>query len=128
MPGSVPGLAAELTAFMAAYERANNSHDISRVVPMIATDATYWFTDGSYTGRDAIAAAVKTTFAAIRDEVYEIRDLEWVVTGDDTAVCRYRFSWKGVVDGRPRSGEGRGTNVLVKRSGKWQMLHEHLSG
>ncbi|MFJ4406431.1 nuclear transport factor 2 family protein [Streptomyces sp. NPDC088910] len=52
--------AAELTAFMARYEQANNSHDIARVM-------------------------------------------------------------------QPRSGEGRGTNVIVKRDGAWKMLHEHLS-
>jgi hypothetical protein len=35
---------------MKAYEKANNSHDIGRVAPMIMSAATYWFTDGSYTG------------------------------------------------------------------------------
>ncbi|MGH3271453.1 MAG: YybH family protein [Trebonia sp.] len=123
----MPEPAAELTAFMNEYERASNSHDISRVLPMIAGDAVYWFTDGSHAGRDAVAAAIEGTFAAIQDEVYEIRDLEWVVTGADAAVCRYRFSWTGTVDGQARSGEGRGTSVLVRRAGKWRMLHEHLS-
>jgi ketosteroid isomerase-like protein len=32
-----------------------------------------------------------------------------------------------VIDGRPRSGQGRGTNVLVKRDEEWKMQHEHLS-
>ncbi|MFJ9469039.1 nuclear transport factor 2 family protein [Streptomyces caniferus] len=31
------------------------------------------------------------------------------------------------MDGPPRSGRGRGTNVLVNPAGTWQMLHEHLS-
>ncbi|MFF7195494.1 YybH family protein [Streptomyces sp. NPDC008079] len=119
--------AAELTAFMARYEQANNSHDIARVVPLIVPDAVYWFSDGSYRGLEEIAGAVERTFEAIRDEVYAIRDLEWVVLGADHAVCRYRFCWTGVVDGQPRSGEGRGTNVIVKRDGAWKMLHEHLS-
>jgi hypothetical protein len=35
---------------MKAYEKANNSHDIGRVAPMIMSAATYWFIDGSYTG------------------------------------------------------------------------------
>jgi hypothetical protein len=63
----------------------------------------------------------------IRDEVYEIRDLEWVALTSTYAVCRYRFSWTGVVDGKPRSGQGRGTNVVVYREGAWKMLHEDLS-
>ncbi|WP_338704059.1 nuclear transport factor 2 family protein (plasmid) [Streptomyces sp. Q6] len=40
----------ELAAFMREYEAANNSHDIERVVPFIAEDASYWFSDGSYRG------------------------------------------------------------------------------
>jgi len=123
----MPDLAAELTAFMTRYEQANNSHDIDRVAPLIAEDATYWFSDGSYRGLGEITGAIARTFAAIKDEVYEIKDLEWVVVTADHAVCRYRFFWTGSVDSRPRSGQGRGTNVLVKRDGAWKTQHEHLS-
>ncbi len=63
-------------------------------MPLIAEDATYWFTEGSYHGIDAIRAAVERTFTTILDEVYEIQDLEWVAVADDLAVCRCRFSWK----------------------------------
>ena len=47
-------------ALMAAYEQATNSHDISRVMPLIAPEATYWFTDGSYVGLDAIRSAIES--------------------------------------------------------------------
>lgn len=117
----------ELMSFMRAYESANNSHDIDRVVPHIAEDATYWFTDGSYRGINAIRAAIERTFTAIQDETYEIEDLEWIAQGDDVAVCRYRFAWAGEVNGVRKSGAGRGTNVIVKRDGAWRILHEHLS-
>jgi 8-oxo-dGTP pyrophosphatase MutT (NUDIX family)/ketosteroid isomerase-like protein len=120
-------VAAELAAVMAAYERAANSHDVGRVLSLIAADATYWFTDGSYRGHDDIAVALARTFATIEDEVYEISDLEWVTLTPGHAVCRYRFCWRGVVGGRPASGCGRGTNVLVKRDGAWLIEHEHLS-
>jgi ketosteroid isomerase-like protein len=120
-------LESELAAFMGEYERANNSHDIERVVPFIAEDAMYWFSDGSYRGIGEIQSAIEKTFAKIRDEVYEIRALEWLVLTAEVAVCRYRFAWTGVVDGEPRSGQGRGTNLIVWRDGCWKMLHEHLS-
>ena len=120
-------LESELTLFMGEYERANNSHDIERVVPFLAEDATYWFSDGSYQGIEEIRSAIEKTFATILDEVYEVRDLEWPVLTPDVAVCRYRFAWTGVVDGEPRSGQGRGTNAIVRRDGGWRMLHEHLS-
>jgi len=116
-----------LTEFMRGYERATNSHDIELVSPLIAADATYWFTDGSYQGREAVARAIEATFASIQDEVYRISDLEWITCSHEQAVCRYRFAWTGRVAGERRSGAGRGTNVIVRRDGGWQMLHEHLS-
>jgi ketosteroid isomerase-like protein len=117
-----------LTAFVRGYEQATNSHDIAELGPLIAPDAVYWFTDGSHRGRDAILGAIAETFATIRDETYRITDLEWVAVGSNHAVCRYRFSWTGTVNGQSRSGSGRGTNVLVSSGGTWQVLHEHLSG
>jgi ketosteroid isomerase-like protein len=123
----VSDIAVGLTAFMTGYEQATNSHDIDRVAPMIAEDATYWFSDGSHRGLEEIKVAIERTFATIHDEVYEITDLEWVALGAEHAACRYRFSWTGVIDGEPRSGHGRGTNVIVRRDGEWRMLHEHLS-
>ena len=95
----MPDLGTQLGAFMAEYERAANSHEVQQVLTLIADDAVYWFTDGSYRGREAIAAALERTFATIQNEVYEIRELEWVAANDEFAACRYRFSWRGVVDG-----------------------------
>ena len=123
----MPDLVTQLGAFMAEYERAANSHDVQQVMPLITNDATYWFTDGSYRGREEIAGALERTFATIQNEVYEIRELEWVAANDELAACRYLFSWRGLVDGQPSSGRGRGTNVLVRRDGAWQVQHEHLS-
>lgn len=123
----MPDLPAELTAFMRAYEQATNSHDIDRVAPMVSSDASYWFTDGCHEGLPQITAAISRTFAAIQDEVYEISELDWIVLAPDHAVCRYRFSWAGVVAGEPRAGRGRGTNVIVKNGRRWQIKHEHLS-
>jgi len=120
-------LDAELTSFMHQYERATNRHDFGELVPLIADDATYWFTEGSYHGIVAIRGAIERTFTTILDEVYRIEDLEWVAVTDNLAVCRYRFRWTGTVDGEPASGQGRGTNVVTRHNGEWKMLHEHLS-
>ena len=123
----MPEATASLTEFVRAYERATNSHDIAQLVALIAPDAVYWFSDGSHRGREAILSAIAETFATIHDETYQINDLEWIAHSGDYAVCRYRFAWTGTIDGQPRSGSGRGTNVLVNIAGAWQMLHEHLS-
>lgn len=121
------GMKQELVDFLKAYEQANNSHVWENVEPFIAENATYWFTDGSYTGIAEIRQAVETTFSSIQDELYEIKDVAWVLTGKTEAVCTYTFAWHGVVSGKQKSGNGRGTNVLQKQNGAWKIIHEHLS-
>jgi len=117
----------ELQRFMRTYEAANNSHDFAKLEPLIASDATYWFTDGSYKGIAQIRKAIEETFARIQDEAYEISDLAWSVVEANVAVCTYRFVWHGIVNGEAKSGVGRGTNVLRKTDGTWRVVHEHLS-
>lgn len=120
-------LHAELTEFMYQYEQATNRHNFDELAPLIAEDATYWFTDGSYQGIDAIKAAIERTYATILDEKYKLEELDWVAIADNLAVCRYRFRWTGVVDGKPASGQGQGTNVLTRHNNTWKITHEHLS-
>jgi hypothetical protein len=117
----------DLTEFIKAYEKANNSHVWSNVEPFITSDATYWFTDGSFSGMEEIKGAIQNTFNKIRDETYAISDVQWPVQSDAIAVCTYTFHWEGTVDGVKKSGSGRGTNVLVKNNDAWQIAHEHLS-
>lgn len=117
----------ELSNFMQAYEQANNSHIWANVEPMIAENATYWFTDGSYAGIDEIRQAVEATFEKLQDEVYKISDLKWPIATEGVAVCTYHFSWQATIDGVKQSGSGRGTNILEKHNGSWQIVHEHLS-
>lgn len=117
----------ELNDFMQAYEQANNSHVWTNVEPFIALNATYWFTDGSYEGIDEIRQAVEATFEKLQDEVYKIFDVRWPVATDGVSVCTYRFSWQATIDGVKQSGSGRGTNIVEKRNGSWQIVHEHLS-
>ena len=123
----MPEPTAALAAFIRAYEQATDSHDITQLARLIAPEAVYWFSDGSHRGREAILAAIAETFATIHDEIYQIDELEWIACNDNHAVCRYRFTWTGSINGQPRSGTGRGTNVLINSAGTWQMLHEHLS-
>ncbi|QNE18630.1 nuclear transport factor 2 family protein [Kribbella qitaiheensis] len=118
---------AELVEFWREYERRTNGHLVGPWGELLAEDAVYWFTTGSFVGRAAVMEAVEHNFRVIEDEVYRISDVEWVAAAEDSAVVRYRFSWVGVQDGQEISGAGRGTNVMVRRDGRWLMLHEHLS-
>lgn len=113
--------------FLKQYEKATNSHDFSKLDAQIADDAIYWFSNGSHEGKAAIRKAIEKTWNKIQDESYSITDVEWLVTSDDYAICIYRFHWRGKVGGVAKEGHGRGTNVMVKNDGGWQMKHEHLS-
>jgi hypothetical protein len=49
-----------------------------------------------------------------------------VAKTDTYAVLTYTFRWSGLIDGKPASGSGRGTSVLVNEGDGWQILTEHL--
>jgi ketosteroid isomerase-like protein len=115
------GEIAELAAFLRDYEVRTNGHCFDDLAPLIAEDATYWFGDGSFTGREAVSHAIEATWDPIRDERYEIEDVRWI------AVCLYTFHWEGLVDGILREGRGRGTSVLRQDAEGWQVIHEHPS-
>jgi ketosteroid isomerase-like protein len=48
----------------------------------------------------------------------------WVIE-QGIAICLYTFSWSGLVNGQPASGQGRGTSVLIEADGTWQIISEH---
>lgn len=118
----------ELDDFLKAYEAAANSRDFDRVSPLISDAALFWFTDGSFHGKEAIRQAFEATWDAIRDETYSISNVNWLGRGDELAACTYSFTSDGISDGVRQTYSGRGTSVFVKVDGRWQVVHEHLSG
>lgn len=117
----------ELDIFLRNYEQATNSHDFSKIKPLIAENSVYWFSDGSFEGLNAIQKAFEETWDKIQNEIYSIRNVRWISIADNQAVCVYEFHWTGKIEGKKLRGVGRGTNVISKTNGKWRMLHEHLS-
>jgi ketosteroid isomerase-like protein len=116
------------TEFIRAYEAATNAHDLEATLDMIADDAIFLFSDqASHVGKDAIRAAIQANFNAIKAEKYGINDLMWLASSEDVGACVYEFDWVGEVNGKPASGYGRGTTVIHRKRGKWQIAHEHLS-
>ncbi len=117
----------DLDDLLKAYEKANNSHDWKQVEPFVHSNASYFFTDGTFNGIEEIKEAVTATFEKIQEETYTVSNIRWVVADDTVAVCTYDFHWKGVVEGKPKESSGRGTNVWVNQEKGWQIIHEHLS-
>ncbi|MFF7580586.1 MULTISPECIES: hypothetical protein [unclassified Streptomyces] len=76
----MPEPTAALTEFIRIYEQATNSHDITRLVPLIARDAVYWFSDGSHRGREAVLSAISKTFVAASLECLSSK-FEGVISG-----------------------------------------------
>jgi ketosteroid isomerase-like protein len=116
-----------LAEFLREYERRTNTHRFEEVAPLIADDATYWFSDGIFQGKDAIRRAFEQTWEVIKDEHYTIANVQWLVDEEQASVCTYFFHWQGNVDGEVRQGTGRGTSVLRKYGDDWKVVHEHLS-
>ncbi|MGX4583936.1 YybH family protein [Paenibacillus chitinolyticus] len=112
-----------------AYITATNTHDFNEVRKILHPQAVYWFTDKSCTTTEQIRAYFENTWNLIREEVYSVRDVQWIAEGPQSAACIYTYCWEGYHEGKFVSGSGRGTNVFVKdAAGEWKLVHEHLSG
>ncbi len=117
----------ELETFFKAYEKAANSRDFTNVTPFIADAAVFWFTNGEFKGKPAIQKAFEDTYTSIQDEIYTISDIEWIASNYWVAACMYNFKSDGLVNGKRQVYGGKGTNVLRRIDGSWQIVHEHLS-
>lgn len=88
---------------MELYGARINDHDFDALADLIATDASFWFSEGSFTG-PAIRAAFERTWARIADERYWLEDLLWIAGDARAAACTYTFHWRGTVEGHPTQG------------------------
>ncbi len=113
-------------AFLRQYECALATRSLDAIAPLIADDACFVFTDGTYHGIAEIEHAIRKTFETIRDEKYAISDVRWLYVRDDCAPCVYTFQWAGFIDGKACAGNGRGTSFLTRQNDAWKIAHEHL--
>lgn len=109
------------------YEKATNSHLFENVSDLIHEDAIYYFSDQTVRGHVELKAYFEKTWNTIQEEVYTIRDMNWIALDEAVAVCVYQFHWEGIIGGNLQEGSGRGTNVFKRSNQVWQVVHEHLS-
>ncbi len=112
--------------FLSTYETALASQEWEKVDPLIHEDCVVTFNDGTYMGKTAVEGAFRRTFDLIEDEKFNISNVHWVLQKEETAVYIFNFSWSGIIQGKIASGGGRGTSVLIREKGNWQLLCEHL--
>ncbi|MFQ3230758.1 MAG: hypothetical protein ACI9DO_002135 [Reinekea sp.] len=108
------------------YELAIASQSWASIEPLMHQDVCVTFSDGTYKGLQEVKSAFERNFALIIDEEYKISNVHWAYISNTEAVCLLNFNWKGIIDGELCSGGGRGTSVLIKNNGKWQIITEHL--
>src|SRR5215831_14121928 len=85
------------TQLMDEYAVRTNIHRFDNVAELIAEDAIFIFSDGTFRGLQAIRKAFEETWSYIRDEIYGIDNLQWLAVDDQIAVCIYNFHWQGLV-------------------------------
>ena len=112
--------------FISAYEKAISAQEWEMVDPLIHPDCVVTFTNGTYKGKQEVEGIFKKNFELIKDEDYKITNVHIVKEESDYAVFIFKYKWSGIIHGRPAEGGGRGTSVLVKNNGSWQLISEHL--
>jgi ketosteroid isomerase-like protein len=117
----------ELETFLTAYVEAINSRDFENVDPLVANNAVYVFTTGTYKGKRAIQEEFEETWATILDERYSLSEIKWVKVVYRNAACEYAFESVGVIDGKRQIHKGTGTSTLRRIDGSWRILKEELS-
>ena len=116
----------ELETFLEAYEKAASSRNFTRVSPLIADDAVFIFTDGTFKGKTEIKKAFEDTWHKIQNETYSISSVTWVKMGYRNAMCEYLFTSDGTVNGKRKIYKGKGKNTFKRINGNWRIVKEHL--
>ncbi len=116
--------------FIKAYETAISNQRWENIEGLIHDDCVVTFTNGTYRGKPQVEEIFRKNFELIKDEVYTISNIHFVIEKPDYAVFIFHYHWKGIIHGQPSEGGGRGTSVIVKDeksgNGAWQLISEHL--
>ncbi len=113
--------------FVKNYEGALATQRWENVQPLMHKNVCVTFSNGAvHEGRAAVKVAFERNFELIKNELYKVENIRWLLNNESTAVYLFDFSWKGIINGQSIEGSGIGTSVLVQEGGKWVLLTEHL--
>jgi ketosteroid isomerase-like protein len=118
----------QVLEFLRRFEAAQATKSFAAVKDMIHPEALFRFRDGDHRGADAVRRAFEATWAhEVKDDRYEMMDVQVISLDTDSAVATFGFVWSGEGEkGRFRI-EGRGTAVVVRRNEDLVLRLEHLS-
>ncbi|KAB2333987.1 YybH family protein [Bacillus mesophilum] len=109
------------------YIKATNTHNFEEVRKSLHPNAVYFFSDQTCTTHEEIQAYFENGWSIVQEESYQAKNVNWLYSGSDSATCTYTYFYEGYIDGKTISGRGRATNIFVKESDEWLLIHEHLS-
>ncbi|GAB5533153.1 MAG: hypothetical protein Roseis3KO_49300 [Roseivirga sp.] len=113
--------------FIKSYETALGTQDWKVVEPLVSENVSVTFSNGSvHIGKENVQKAFEKNFSLIKNEKYTIRNIKWLAKDRKYAVYLFEFSWTGIIEAKPVSGNGIGTSVLIKEDTQWKLLTEHL--
>ncbi len=112
--------------FIQSYEKALSTQNWDNVQDLIHPDCVVTFTNGTYKGKPAVEQVFRKNFELIKNENYSITNIHFVIEKPDYAVFIFNYNWSGIINGKPAKGGGRGTSVIVRSNGRWQLISEHL--
>ncbi len=116
-----------LEEFITSYEAALGTQDWKAVAPLVSENVSVSFSDGTvHMGKENVQKAFEKNFSLIKNEKYAIENITWLAKDQKYAVYLFEFHWTGLIKGKPVSGNGIGTAVLVKEDAQWKLLTEHL--
>jgi hypothetical protein len=109
------------------YIKATNSHNFEKVKKLLHPNATYFFSNKTCINHDEIQDYFENAWDLVKNENYEAHDVQWLFTSNTSLTCTYTYFYEGFINGKYTNGRGRATNVFVKESDNWLLIHEHLS-
>jgi ketosteroid isomerase-like protein len=109
------------------YIKATNTHKFDEVRKLLHPHAVYFFSDQTCTTHEEIQTYFENAWSIVQEENYQAEDVKWLYAGSDSATCTYTYFYEGYINGKYASGRGRATNIFVKESDEWLLIHEHLS-
>jgi ketosteroid isomerase-like protein len=120
----------DVVQFLHNFEALAEKEDFNLIRDKIHERAYFRFNDGDFRGREAIQAVFEKTWRgdpSVKKARFYLSDIVVLTMDRQTATATYTYNWEGSQGDKQFRIQGRGTRVLTRESGPWQIIHEHLS-
>ena len=128
--GGAPLTADAVLAFLHRFEELAAHEDFDLLQDLVHDNAVFRFNDGDFVGKASVRGAFEKTWKGspgVKKDRFYLSDIRVLSVDVNSASATYTYHWEGSMDGRSFHIQGRGTRVLLRTSGRLQIVHEHLS-